>query len=323
MKVFVTGCCGMVGSWMCDFLVEKGIEVIGLKRWRSPMDNVNHLIGKVKFYDGDLKDFSSILRILTIEKPEYIFHFAAQSLVPVSFTMPHETLQDNILGTLNLLEAIRYTPTDLSEPFYNPTIVIASSSEVYGQVSKEDIPIKETCPLRPMSPYAVSKVAEDMLGFQYFQSYGMKIIRTRLFTHTGARRYETFHESSFAKQIVMIEKGAEPVIKVGNLDSVRTYLDVRDAVRAYWMVKDCPAGEVYNIGGDYTCTVGETLNHLIDLSTYIGRIKVEIDPTRLRPSDVTMQISDCSHFKEATHWQPEIEYRDTMQSLLDYWRGRV
>ncbi len=326
MKVLVTGATGMVGSTMCDFLLDKNVEIVGLKRWRSPMDNVTQLIGKVKFYDGDLKDLSSMIDLIKTESPDIIFHFGAQSLVPISFTMPNETIQDNVIGTLNLLEAIRLSKKELSEGewiSYNPTIVIASSSEVYGQVSKENIPIKETCPLRPMSPYAVSKVAEDVLGFQYFKSYDMKIIRTRLFTHTGARRYETFHESSFAKQIVMIEKGALPVIKVGNLDSVRTYLDVRDAVRAYWMVKDCPAGEVYNIGGDYTCTVRETLNLLTSLSTYKDYIDIQVEQNLLRPSDVTMQIPDCSHFKEATHWQPEIKFRDTMQSLLNYWRERI
>jgi GDP-mannose 4,6-dehydratase len=315
----------MVGSTMCDYLLDKA-EVIGLKRWRSPMDNVKHLISKVKFYDGDLKDLSSMIDLVRTERPDYIFHFGAQSLVPISFTMPNETIQDNVIGTLNLLEAIRLSKKELSEgewTSYNPTIVIASSSEVYGQVSKEDIPIKETCPLRPMSPYAVSKVAEDMLGFQYFQSYGMKIIRTRLFTHSGARRFETFHESSFAKQIVMIEKGAEPVIKVGNLDSVRTYLDVRDAVRAYWMVKDCPAGEVYNIGGDFTCTVGETLFFLIAESTYKGEIKIEVDKSLLRPSDVTNQVPCIDKFVSATGFKKEIPFKSTLISLLDYWRERI
>jgi GDP-mannose 4,6-dehydratase len=325
LKVLITGITGCVGSHMADYLLDKA-EIIGLKRWRSPMDNVKHLIGKVKFYDGDLKDLSSMIDLIRTEKPDCIFHFGAQSLVPISFTMPNETIQDNVIGTLNLLEAIRFNqPNYWNEDFnyYNPTIVIASSSEVYGQVSKEDIPIKETCPLRPMSPYAVSKVAEDMLGYQYFQSYGMKIIRTRLFTHTGKRRFETFHESSFAKQIVMIEKGAPLVIKVGNLDSVRTYLDVRDAVRAYWMVKDCPAGEVYNIGGDFTCTVGDTLNYLIGLSTYKGKIDIQVEESLLRPSDVTLQIPCIDKFTEATNWSPQIPFQDTLRSLLDYWRERI
>jgi len=319
-KVLVTGSTGMVGSHFCDYLLSLGnIDIVGLKRWRSPMDNVKHLQDKIRFYDGDLKDFSSILKLIVHEKPDIIFHFAAQSEVRISFDMPHETFYDNILGTLNLLEAIR-----MGLPDYNPIVVIASSSEVYGQVSKEDLPIKETCPLRPMSPYAVSKVAEDMLGFQYFQSYGMKIIRTRLFTHTGARRHEAFHESSFAKQIALIEKGLQdPIIKVGNLDSVRTYLDIKDAVRAYWMVKDCPAGEVYNIGGDWTCTVGQTLDYLIAWSTYGGEIKVEVDQRRIRPSDVTNQVPDTSRFKQATGWKKEVPFKDTIQSLLDYWRERV
>lgn len=315
-KVLVTGCTGMVGSVMCDYLLGKA-EIVGLKRWRSPMDNVTQLVGKIKFYDGDLKDLSSMITLMRQEKPDLVYHFAAQSYVPVSFTMPHETFYDNILGTLNLLEAVRITEI-------NPCIVVTSSSEVYGQVTKEDIPIKETCPFRPQSPYAVSKVAEDMLAYQYFCSYKMNIIRTRLFTHTGARRGDVFSESSFAKQIALIEKGKQsPVIQVGNLNSVRTYLDVKDAVRAYWLVKDCPAGEVYNIGGDNTCTVGVMLKNLIKLSTYKDKIDIEIDPTRLRPSDITMQIPDCTHFKQDTNWQPEIEFQDTLLNLLNYWRERV
>lgn len=312
-KVLITGITGMVGSHMADYLLDKA-EVIGLKRWRSSMENIKHLIGIIRFYDGDLKDPSSMITLIQTEKPDIIYHFAAQSYVPVSFTMPADTIQNNILGTLNLLEAIRLTEVD-------PIIVIASSSEVYGQVTKEDVPIKETCPFRPVSPYAVSKVGEDMLGFQYWRSYGMKIIRTRLFTHTGARRGEVFAESTFAKQIALIEARKQATVRVGNLDSVRTYLDVRDAVRAYWLVKDCPAGEIYNIGGDITLTIGDMLYHLIALSP--RAIAYEQDKTLFRPSDVTLQIPCTEKFREQTGWKAEIPFKQTMTDLLNYWRERV
>jgi GDP-mannose 4,6-dehydratase len=322
-KTLITGITGMVGSHMADYLLDK-TKVIGLKRWRSPMDNVKQLEGKVKFFNGDLKDLSSMITLIKQEKPDIIYHFAAQSLVPVSFTMPHETFYDNILGTLNLLEAIRFTPTDASEPFYNPTIIVVSSSEVYGQVTEAELPIKETQPFRPQSPYAVSKASCDLLARQYFDSYKMKTIRTRLFTHTGERRYETFCESSFARQITLIEKGKqEPVIQVGNLDSVRTWLDVKDAVKAYWLVKDCVPGEVYNIGGDYTCTIKQMLEHLLTLTTYKGTINVHTNPLLLRPSDVTLQIPDTSKFRNETGWKPEIKFETTMESLLSFWRERV
>jgi len=314
-KVLITGICGFVGSTMADYLLDKA-EIVGLKRWRSPMENVTQLVGKVNFYDGDLKDPSSMITLMKQEKPDIILHFAAQSFVPVSFTMPYETMCDNVLGTLNLLEAIRINQI-------NPVVVISSSSEVYGQVTKEDIPIKETCPLRPQSPYGVSKVGEDLISYQYFKSYGMEIIRTRLFSHTGKRRGDLFCESNFAKQIALIEKDKQvPIINVGNLDSIRTWLDVNDAVRAYWLVKDCPAGEVYNIGGDKTMSVGEMLDYLISLST-VKNIKIEVDSSRLRPSDVTLQIPSTERFKKETGWRPEIPFEKTMLDLLSFWREKV
>jgi GDP-mannose 4,6-dehydratase len=322
-KVLITGITGMVGSHMADFLLDKA-EVIGLKRWRSPEDNIQGLSPsiediKVKLFNGDLKDLSSMLALIINQKPDIIYHFAAQSYVPISYTMPNETLQDNILGTLNLLEAVRLAGI-------KPKIIIASSSEVYGQVTEKDIPITEDCPFRPVSPYAVSKVGEDMLGYQYFKSYGMDIVRTRLFTHTGPRRGWCFVESLFAFQIAMVEAGKQSCVynhgSEESLKSVRTWLDVRDAVKAYWMCKDCPPGEVYNIGGDKTMTVGEMLKHLLSLST-VKNIPIVTDGKWLRPSDVTLQIPDTSKFRKQTGWAPEIPFEKTMLDLLNYWRERV
>ncbi len=223
-----------------------------------------------------------------------------------------------MIGTANLLESIKKLKLSSG---YDPIIQIASSSECYGQVKKNEVPIKENNPFRPASPYAVSKVGEDMLAFQYWISWGIKTIRTRLFTHTGPRRGEVFVESNFAKQIAAIEAGKQkPIVKVGNLNSIRTFLDIKDAIRAYWLlIEKCSPGEVYNVGGVETMTVGEMLNKLLKLST-VKDIKVEVDPIRLRPSDVTLQIPCIDKFIEATGWKPEIPFDKTLEDILNYWR---
>ena len=266
--------------------------------------------------DTTINDLNSMINALESIKPDIVFHLAAQSFVQFSFAAPAETLNTNVIGTSNLLEAIRLTKI-------KPKIHICSSSEVYGQVKKDEVPITESNPFRPASPYAVSKVAEDMLGYQYYLSYDMHIVRTRMFTHTGPRRGDVFAESWFAKQIAMVEKKIimNP-IKVGNLDSIRTIMDVRDAVRAYWMMMEkSPPGEVYNIGGDTTVTVKEILNKLIEYSE--KDIKYKTDPSLLRPSDVTLQIPNTDKFKKLTGWEPEIKYEDTLLDLLNYQREKI
>ena len=319
-KVLITGIGGFVGSHLADYLLEKfpEVKVLGLVRWWEPKENIKQILNKITLRYGDLVDLPSLQTILEEEKPDVIFHLAAQSYVDFSFLAPITTLGTNVIGTANLLEAIRKLKAS-SE--YDPIVHIASSSECYGQVKEDEVPITESNTFRPASPYAVSKVAEDMLAFQYWLSWKIKTIRTRMFTHTGPRRGEVFAESSFAKQIAAIESGAqEPVIKVGNLDSVRTFLDIKDAVRAYWLlVTKCPPGEVYNIGGVETMTVGEMLQKLLKLST-VKTIEVKVDPARLRPSDVTLQIPSTEKFREVTGWQPEIRFDQTLQDLLNYWR---
>jgi len=265
-----------------------------------------------------LQDLPSLKKILTDHRPDLIFHLAAQSYVDYSFIAPVATLEANVIGTCNLLEAVK----DLKlATGYDPLMHICSSSEVYGQVREDEIPISEKNPLRPASPYAVSKVAEDMLGYQYWLSWKIKTVRTRMFTHTGPRRGQVFVTSNFAKQIASIEMGmTPPVVKVGNLNSIRTFLDVSDAVRAYWLLlQKCPPGEVYNIGGVETMSIGDMLNKLLQLST-VKNIKVEVDPDRLRPSDVTRQIPSVDKFHKATGWKAERRVDDTFKSLLDYWR---
>lgn len=318
MKVLITGITGFVGSHMADYLLaeQKHVKIFGTKRWRSPLDNVLHLMDKVDFIECDLEDQSNVDDVISKIKPGKIFHLAAQSFVPASFVYPAVTLRNNIIGTLTLLEAVRKAKID-------PVIHICSSSEVYGQVKEEEVPIKETNPLRPYSPYAVSKVGEDLLSFQYFVSYGLKTVRTRSFTHTGPRRGDVFAMSSFSKQLAMIEEGLqESVIRVGNLKSVRTFLDVRDLVDAYWLIteKGVP-GEVYNIGGNETMTIGEGLDVLLSLTS--KKVEVRVDPSLLRPSDVTLQIPDITKFVKQTGWKAKIPFKQTMKDLLEYWRERI
>jgi len=321
MTILITGITGFVGSHLAEYIltVAPNSQILGLARWRSPKDNIAHILTKVRLCYGDLLDLPSLKATLSEYRPEIIFHLAAQSYVDFSFAVPIATLETNIIGTANLLEAIRQLKISND---YDPVIHVCSSSEVYGQVREDEIPITEDNPFRPASPYAVSKVAEDMLAFQYWLSWKIRTIRTRMFTHTGPRRGEVFVTSNFAKQVAAIEaKLAEPVIKVGNLKSIRTFLDVKDAVKAYWLlVNKCPPGEVYNIGGSETMTVGDMLNMLLRLSS-VKNIDVKVDPARLRPSDVTLQIPCIDKFTKATGWKPEIRFEKTLEDLLNYWRG--
>lgn len=326
MNVLITGVLGMVGSHMMDFLLEKPtIKIYGFCRWNESMDNIEHLTDiinkkeRIELIYGDLNDYASIVNAIEISKPDYVFHLGAQSYPQTSFDSPLETLQTNILGTANLLEALR------KSPYKDAMIHVCASSEIFGRVTQDKLPINEECSLHPASPYAISKVGTDLIGRYYGEAYKMMVMTTRMFTHTGPRRGDVFHESTFAKQIAMIEKGLqEPKILVGNLESLRTYADVRDAVRAYWMLLNInpSPGAYYNIGGTYTCKVGDTLNYLISKST-VKNIEIVTDPSRLRPIDADLQIPDTSKFKELTGWEPQIPFNKTMDDLLDYWRLRI
>lgn len=322
---FITGITGMVGSHLVDFLLENtDWYIYGLVRWNDKMDNIEHLMDKINNKDrvelvyGDINDLSSLLVAFKDTKPDYVFHLAAQSYPKTSFDSPLETLETNILGTAKVLDAIKHLGL-------NPVIHVCASSEVFGRVPKEFLPIHEDVTFHPASPYAISKVGTDLVGRFYAEAYDMTIMTTRMFTHTGPRRGDVFAESTFAKQIAMIEAGLqEPVIKVGNLDSLRTWSDVRDAVKAYYMLvtKNPIAGEYYNIGGSYTCSVREMLQHLISLST-VKNIKIEIDKDRLRPIDADLQVPDTNKFKTHTGWEPQISFETTMLDLLNYWRNEI
>lgn len=318
MRILITGITGFVGSHLAQYIInlKDNHEIFGISRWRSPKDNLADIYNKVNLADADLCDLSALIRHIKAIKPDVIFHLAAQSYVLTSFNSPIQTLWTNVIGTTNLLEAVRINEV-------SPVIHICSSSEVYGQVDKNDVPIKENCPFQPASPYAVSKVGEDMVALQYWISYKIKTIRTRMFTHTGPKRGDVFAVSFFAKQIAAAELGLKnPIINVGNLNSVRTFCDVRDAVRAYWLlVNKCKPGEVYNIGGNRTMTVGEALDMLLSFSN--KKFKVEVEQKLIRPSDVTLQIPCVDKFKKETGWEPEIPFEKTLKDILEYWRKEL
>jgi GDP-D-mannose dehydratase len=359
----VTGGGGFVAAHLIKYLLEKGENVYTSVRWYEDLSRIEPIRDKIKIMPMDINDLSSCIKTIKEVKPDYIFHLAAQSYPSDSLIYPEETIRTNTIGTLNLLEAVRIVRQEMSqtneygivyddsiiEPGvsktiidpktgetmtlvnvqasgrFNPIIHVCSSSEVYGLVKKEDVPIKESQPFNPANPYAVGKVGADMIALMYWTNYGIKTIRTRMFTHTGPWRTMMSAECNFARQIAKIEKGLqEPVIKHGNLNSIRTWADVRDAVRAYHqLVRKCKPGEVYNIGGKTTKTIGEMLDYLISLSPMKDKITKQQDPSLMRPYDVTLQIPDCSKFLKETDWKPEYSFEQTMQDLLNWWRNAI
>lgn len=316
----------MVGSHLADYLLEHtDWDVVGMTRWRSPMDNLTQHMNQINSSDsrlmlmyGDLNDSFSLLNVIRNSNPDYVFHLAAQSFPRTSFESPLDTLQTNIVGTSSLLEAIR-----LNAP--KAIVHVCSSSEVFGRVPADRIPISEEENFHPASPYAISKAGTDLLGRYYAEAYGICTLTTRMFTHTGPRRGDVFAESSFAKQIALAEAGhIPPVIKVGNLKSLRTIADVRDAVKAYFLLvtHNPTPGEYYNIGGTHTCTIEDILKYLISIST-LKNFTIEEEAERLRPIDADLQIPDTRKFTNHTGWVPEIYFEQTMDDLLQYWRDRI
>jgi len=317
MRLLITGITGFVGSHMAEYAISQGAEVIGSVRWRSRTENIEHLQGQLRLIECDLRDTASVRRLLAASIPTHVIHLAAQSFVGASWHMPGETLSTNMTSQLNLLEGIR----DFPDP---PRFLAIGTSEEYGLVYPDELPIRETNPLRPLSPYAVSKVGQDLMGFQYFQSYGLPIVRTRAFNHEGPRRGDVFVTSNFAKQVAEIEAGRhDPVIHVGDLTPRRDYSDVRDIVRGYWMLlEQGEPGEVYNLCSGRSWTIQRVLDFYLDRSHAKG-ISVQVDPARLRPSDVMVLEGDPSKIHKALGWQTEIPFEQTLMDLLEYWRGRV
>jgi GDP-mannose 4,6-dehydratase len=320
--ILVTGGTGFVGSHMIDYILKYAIrpeqKIYCTKRWLEDTKNVDHIDDKrFQFIDCDFNDAPSVYRAIEISKPEKVFHFAAQSFPEVSFHTPSVTLSTNTLGTTYLLEAIRNSDCD-------PVIVSVSTSEVYGMPEEDEVPIKETNPIRAANPYSISKVGHDLMSQYYHKAYGMKIIVTRMFSHEGARRGKEFALSSFARQIAKAEKlKGEQFIYHGNLDSTRTYAHIDDAISAYWVCSNSQKfGEVYNIGGDQTCTVGEALDKLISMSTKKDLTK-KLDKDRLRPTDITLQIPDTTKFRHEFAWTPIKNLTNVCEDLLDYWRKNI
>jgi GDP-4-dehydro-6-deoxy-D-mannose reductase len=318
MRVLITGITGMVGSHLADYCLERGdVEVVGTVRWRSPRDNIAAIADRIRLVEVDLRDQGGVRRMVEDVEPEAIFHLAAQSFVPASWSGPADTLTTNTLAQVSLLEALRDLGlTDV--PF-----MVAGSSEEYGLVHPEETPITEENPLRPLSPYAVSKVTQDLLGWQYHRSFGLRVVRTRAFNHEGPRRGHVFVTSNFAKQIAEIESGRRPpVLEVGNLEARRDWHDVRDTVRAYWLAAmEGEPGEVYNIGRGEALSIGEMLDILLSMA----KVEVEVRPIaeRMRPSDVELLVCDPTKFRERTGWEPAIPFDQTLRDTLEYWRERV
>ena len=319
MNILITGGTGFVGSHMIDYILDNEIDVrvYATKRWMEDTKNLDHINDdRFEFIDCDLIDGMSVQRAIEISKPNKVFHFAAQSFPEVSFKIPVITLQTNVIGTTHLFESIK-------DSRYNPTIVSISSSEVYGNPNEDEIPITEENPIRPANPYSISKVGHDLMSQYYHKAYGMKIITTRMFSHEGARRGKQFALSSFAYQIVQNEKliKNDCQIRHGNLDSVRTYNHIEDAIKAYWLCSESRRyGEVYNIGGDYTCTVGEALDMLISKSKISDALTKLLDKKRVRPTDITLQIPSSDKFREHFGWKPEKDLTHICDDLLNYWR---
>lgn len=317
-RALITGISGSGGSYLAEHIVDHrpGVAVHGMSRWHSTSShgNLGNIASKITVHECDLNDFSSVLSTLREVKPDAIFHLASHANVRASFTTPLAVLNNNIMGTANLLEAIRLAEID-------PIVQLCSTSEVYGQVAPENVPITESCPLNPSSPYAVSKTAQDFLGYTYFRSYGMKVVRTRMFAYLNPRRKDLF-ATSFAMQVARIEAGLQSELKHGNLDSVRTIIDVRDAMETYWIAMEkCVPGEVYNIGGTTVIKVGEFLDLLKKHAK--TPIPSSVDPKLLRPADVTLQIPDTTKFSERTGWKPRYAFDDSVRYLLEHCRKEV
>ena len=316
-RVLITGVTGFAGSHLVDYLLTRGdCELHGIWRWRSRTENIEHLEpGAIALHECDLRDATSTFDTVAKVKPDWIFHLAAQSFVPTSWVAPTESLTTNILAQVNIFEAVRRLGLATR-------IQLACSSEEYGMVLPDETPIRETNPLRPLSPYAVSKVAQDLLGYQYWMSWKVDSVRTRGFNHEGPRRGPVFVASDFAKQIADIERGSRPpVLNVGNLEAKRDFTDVRDMVRGYVLaLEKGEPGEVYNLCRGRCWTIRETLDMLLALTKV--KIEVKQDPARLRPSDVPILLGDNSKFVAATGWQPTIPFEQTLRDMLEYWRSR-
>lgn len=330
--ILITGITGQVGSQLADYILSNTeYDVVGMMRWQEPLDNINHLTerinkkDRISLYNADLNDGMSVTRMIEDVKPDYISHLAAQSYPKTSFDIPIETLQTNIIGTANLLEAIRQFK---EKENYDPIVHVCSSSEVYGR-AKKGVPLSEETSFHGSSPYSISKIGTDYLGRFYGEAYDIKTFITRMGTHTGPRRSDVFFESTVAKQIALIEFGyQEPVIYVGNLSSTRTFQDVRDAVKAYFLLLEesykgkIVPGDYFNIAGEEAFNLSEVIDILLSFSTRKD-IVVQVDNNRLRPIDADYQMFDNTKIRSTIDWKPEISARQMFLDLLNHWRDQI
>lgn len=318
-NVLITGITGFAGSHLMDYILENtDYTVYGLKRMNSSLKNIKHALDRIHLIDGDLLDESSLINALTIAKPDQIYHLGALSWVTPSWNMPAVYMQTNAIGTINLLEAMRVVGN-------NARVLTSATPEEFGDVPLDMLPITEKTRIHPINPYAASKAAQDMVCMTYYASYNMDIVRTRAFNHEGPRRNVHGAIASFAYQIACIEAGLqEPVIKVGNLSATRNFTDIRDTVRAYFLTMEKgKSGELYLIGTDQIYTMEALLKKLITFSTKAKEITIEVDPARVRPTELMTFIGDYTKFKTQTGWEMKYKIDETLQSVLDYWRGEV
>lgn len=318
-SILVTGATGFVGSHFCDYLLKEGFgEVHATKRYRSPLAGLTNALKNSHFtlHECELRDFSSVYKLINEIKPDYIFHFAAQGSVGVSWNYPITTIKDDVEMQVNIFEAVKLLGL-------TPKIWIPGSAEEHGAITPSDLPIKETLPLRPISPYGVGKATQELLVYQYNASYKMPIYISRSFNQEGPRRPDAFVISTFAKQIASIEKyNLDPVMKVGNLEAKRDFIDVRDSVKAYWLIvtKGNPI-EPYNVSSGTTHSIQEVLDILLSFSS--KKIKVEQDPGRMRPSDIPELLGDNTKITSELGWRPEIPFEQTLRDTLEYWRDNA
>ncbi len=318
MRVLITGISGLLGSHLAEYLLEAHpeVEVFGLRRWRSDRSRTRKLAGRITLLEGDIEDAHSVRAVIEHVRPDWLFHLAAQSYPAVSWDAPLATLTPNIAGTVNVLEAVRHCCPACQ-------VHVAGSSAQYGYVAADSVPIREDHPMRPLSPYGVSKVAQELLACQYHAVYGLRTYVTRSFNHVGPGQDERTAIQSFCRQVAAIELGLQPpVVRVGNLAPRRDFLDARDAVRALWalMERGTP-GEAYNLCSGTAPTMREVLEEIISQA----RCSMEVfeDPGRLRPSDEPILLGDNTKLRKHTGWTPTIDLRQMIARVLDHWRSTL
>lgn len=321
MRTLITGIAGFTGIHLAEYLLSPdryndNIDLYGIDIARNVSKEAQPILDKVKFFTCDILDEEEMKKTVQEIKPDKIFHLAGLTYDPDSRKSPKKFYVTNVFGTINLLEAVR-------QAGINPLIHIACSSAEYGLILENENPIRETNPFRPISPYAISKLAQDMVGYQYYENYGLRIIRTRAFNITGPGEKENFVCSNFARQIALIEKGKqEPTIYVGNLEAKRDFIDIRDVVKAYWLALDKGiSGEVYNLCSGKAHSIGEILNILLQMAK--KDIVVKQEPKRMRPSDIPLQVGSFEKFHKQTGWMPIISLVQILKDLLNYWRQKI